>query len=337
MINRNPIPQNFGKIRIELTPEACQFLASTTGGVSNWVIYNQLLCSMATSPTNFMKRGIKVALQAGQVEASNNSLMNLFDVGKNPMIDCMAKMVKFGLISRSPSKLTSIADMRAVVAWQDSNGEMVENTYYLPFVSADQDEPQSNSITKPSGDTVSQQNDDPTETPAIQDGKSTEVENVPDNISKDVTISNDTSSYVESGGESSDDVTLPSTKSEVVTTPSVDAMAVTPCIINTQLCLEYKESVADAVTAPQSPTDTASQNEASTPEVPPQKEPVPEPSEEDDKPGQSMNDLFRSSAGSMDLDFDKLHQQLAKPLPKPKHRNVKSTVNPTLADKRTKN
>lgn len=337
MINRNPIPQNFGKIRIELTPEACQFLAATTGGVSNWVIYNQLLCSMATKPTNFMKRGIKVALQSGQVEASNNSLMKLFDVGKNPMIDCMAKMVNFGLISRSPSKLTSIADMRAVVAWQDSNGEIVENTYYLPSVFADQDEAQHSDNTKYMSDTVSLQNEVPSENPAAQEDDSKEIETVPDKISEDVTISNDTSSYVESDGEFSDDVTLPSTTSELVTTPPVDAIAVTPYFISTQLCLEYREPVADAITASQSPRDTAPQKEASTSEVPPQKEPVSEPSEDADKPGQSMNELFRSTTGSMELDFNQLQQQLAKPLPKPKRRNGKSTVNSTLADKQTKN
>lgn len=334
MINRNPIPQNFGKIRIELTPEACQFLAGTTGGVPNWIIYNYLLCRMATRPTSFMKRGICVPLESGQVEASGHFLMQQFGVGKIPMNSCLDKMVRLGLITRAPSNVTTLADMTAVVAWTNQDDNIVVNKKSLSFVHADKEEVSASHSSLSNGPYVSQQSE------VYEDVFSNATEpitDVEDQSLRDDTEPNATIDYVESPDESLDDTTSPESNFESVMTPSVSASPVFPYYMCTQLCLEYKKLPTDEVTAPQSPTDTASQKETSTSEVPPQKKPVSEPSGEADKSRQSMNELFRSTAGSMDLDFDKLQQQLAKPLPKPKRRNGKNTVNSTLADKRTKN
>ncbi len=333
MINRNPIPQNFGKIRIELTPEACQFLAGTTSGVPNWIIYNYLLCHMATRPTSFMKRGISVPLESGQVEASGHFLMQQFGVGKIPMNSCLDKMVKHGLITRAPSNVTTLADMTAVVSWTDHDGNMVENNKSLPFVHADQDENVASHSSQSDAPCVSQQievNED------ISADAIKTIADVDDQSLRDDTEPNETIDHGESPDESLDDTTLSESTSEDVTTPGC-ASPVTPYNIPTQLCLEFKEQVTDEVTAPQSHTDTAPLQEASTSEVPPQSESVPEPSEEDDKSEKSLNEMFRSTAGAVALDINILQQQVAKPLPKTKRRNGKFTVNSTLADKRTKN
>lgn len=338
MINRNPIPQNFGKIKIELTPEACQFLAGTTSGVPNWIIYNYLLCHMATRPTSFMKRGISVPLESGQVEASGHFLMQQFGVGKIPMNSCLDKMVKLGLITRAPSNVTTLADMTAVVSWTDHDGNMVENTKSLPFAHADQDEAVASNSSQSDAPCVSQQTEVHEDVSADATEPITDVE---DKSLHDDTEPNATIDSVESPDESLDDTTLPESTSESVTTPAVCTSPNLSYYMPTQLCLEFKEPSTDTptvkVTAPQSPTDTASQHEASTSEVPPLSEPVPEPSEEDDKSEKSLNDMFRSTAGAVALDINILQQQVAKPLPKPKRRNGKSTVNSTLADKRTKN
>ena len=62
MANKNNTSFPSCTVTITLTPEARNFLAGTTAGVSHFAIYNDLLDNMAIVDTSFSKRGNIVPL-----------------------------------------------------------------------------------------------------------------------------------------------------------------------------------------------------------------------------------------------------------------------------------
>ena len=48
MANKNDNTLHFGKVRVELSPEACEYLGGITNGVTIWNIYSELLLSGKT-------------------------------------------------------------------------------------------------------------------------------------------------------------------------------------------------------------------------------------------------------------------------------------------------
>lgn len=122
MANKNDNTVNFGKVRVELSPEACEYLGGITNGVIIWNIYSELLNQLSQANGTIVKRGILITLSEGELDCSVNSLCKRLGIGPKPMTKVLDRFVELGLIRRTPSKLASIADMVSVVGWTDEDG-----------------------------------------------------------------------------------------------------------------------------------------------------------------------------------------------------------------------
>lgn len=122
MANKNDNTLHFGKVRVELSPEACEYLGGITNGVTIWNIYLELLNQLSQTNGTIVKRGIQITLSVGELVCSVNSLCKRLGIGPKPMTKVLDRFVELGLIRRTPSKLASIADMVSVVGWTDEDG-----------------------------------------------------------------------------------------------------------------------------------------------------------------------------------------------------------------------
>lgn len=121
----------FRAVTLQLTPAALLFLNGITKGIPHLTIYNDLLLSMATVEGTLNKRGIDVQLKPKEVEASANGLGDKWNLGRKVMTRLLKEMEELGLLkptSNTPSKLTSISTMTAVIDW-------------LPVIGNDSNEP----------------------------------------------------------------------------------------------------------------------------------------------------------------------------------------------------
>ena len=122
MANKNDNTLHFGKVRVELSPEACEYLGGITNGVTIWSIYLELLNQLSQTNGTIVKRGIQITLSEGELDCSVNSLCKRLGIGPKPMTKVLDRFVELGLIRRTPSKLASVADMVSVVGWTDEDG-----------------------------------------------------------------------------------------------------------------------------------------------------------------------------------------------------------------------
>ena len=122
MANKNDNTLHFGKVRVELSPEACEYLGGITNGITIWNIYSELLNQLSQTNGTIVKRGIQITLSQGELDCSANSLCKRLGIGPKPMTKVLDRFVELGLIRRTPSKLASIADMVSVVGWTDEDG-----------------------------------------------------------------------------------------------------------------------------------------------------------------------------------------------------------------------
>lgn len=122
MANKNDNTLHFGKVRVELSPEACEYLGGITNGVTIWSIYSELLNQLSQTNGTIVKRGIQITLSQGELDCSVNSLCKRLGIGPKPMTKVLDRFVELGIIRRTPSKLASIADMVSVVGWTDEDG-----------------------------------------------------------------------------------------------------------------------------------------------------------------------------------------------------------------------
>ena len=122
MVNKEEHKRKFGKLCIELSLEACQYLGGITNGVTIWSIYSELLNLLSQSTGVIVKRGIQIELAPGEIDCSINSLRQKFGIGPKPMTKVISRFVELGLIRITPSKLASIADLVSVVGWSDADG-----------------------------------------------------------------------------------------------------------------------------------------------------------------------------------------------------------------------
>ena len=122
MANKNDNTLHFGKVRVELSPEACEYLGGITNGITIWNIYSELLNQLSQNNGTIVKRGIQITLSEGELDCSVNSLCKRLGIGPKPMTKVLDRFVELSLIRRTPSKLASIADMVSVVGWTDEDG-----------------------------------------------------------------------------------------------------------------------------------------------------------------------------------------------------------------------
>lgn len=114
MANKNNTSFPSCTVTITLTPEARNFLAGTTAGVSHFAIYNDLLDNMAIVDTSFSKRGNIVPLLTGQAESSAHSMSERWKLGRKSMVRILSTMDDLGIIRLHTSRLASISDMLSV-------------------------------------------------------------------------------------------------------------------------------------------------------------------------------------------------------------------------------
>ena len=120
MTNRISAQAQFSAVTLLLTPSALLFLNGMTKGIPHLTIYIDLLFSMATTDSNFKKRGVDVSLKPLEVEASANGLGDKWNLGRKVMTRLLGEMEELGLlklVKSTPQKLTSIATMSAVTDW----------------------------------------------------------------------------------------------------------------------------------------------------------------------------------------------------------------------------
>ena len=122
MANKNDNTLHFEKVRVELSPEACEYLGGITNGLTIWNIYSELLNQLSQNNGTIVKRGILITLSEGELDCSVNSLCKRLGIGPKPMTKVLDRFVELSLICRTPSKLASIADMVSVVGWTDEDG-----------------------------------------------------------------------------------------------------------------------------------------------------------------------------------------------------------------------
>lgn len=122
MANKNDNTLHFEKVRVELSPEACEYLGGITNGLTIWNIYSELLNQLSQNNGTIVKRGILITLSEGELDCSVNSLCKRLGIGPKPMTKVLDRFVELGLIRRTPSKLASIADMVSIVGWTDEDG-----------------------------------------------------------------------------------------------------------------------------------------------------------------------------------------------------------------------
>ena len=122
MANKNDNTLHFEKVRVELSPEACEYLGGITNGLTIWNIYSELLNQLSQNNGTIVKRGIQITLSEGELDCSVNSLCKRLGIGPKPMTKVLDRFVELSLICRTPSKLASIADMVSVVGWTDEDG-----------------------------------------------------------------------------------------------------------------------------------------------------------------------------------------------------------------------
>ena len=106
----------YKEVNLRLSADAVSFLSGITGGVSHMSVFAYLMANMAVEPATFVKRGIEITLNTGEVEASANSLSDVFGLGRKPMIRILDNFSKLGIIDLRTSKLASIARLVSVSA-----------------------------------------------------------------------------------------------------------------------------------------------------------------------------------------------------------------------------
>ena len=124
MANKNNTSFPSCTVTITLTPEARNFLAGTTAGVSHFAIYNDLLDNMAIVDTSFSKRGNIVPLLTGQAESSAHSMSERWKLGRKSMVRILSTMDDLGIIRLHTSRLASISDMLSVDKCQTNDGDI---------------------------------------------------------------------------------------------------------------------------------------------------------------------------------------------------------------------
>ena len=106
------IPYN--EVNLRLSADAVVFLSGITGGVSHMSVFAYLVANMAVESATFIKRGIEITLNTSEVEASANSLAEVFGLGRKPMTRILDNFSKFGILDLRTSKLASIARLVSV-------------------------------------------------------------------------------------------------------------------------------------------------------------------------------------------------------------------------------
>ncbi|MCD8282007.1 MAG: hypothetical protein LUC22_01995 [Prevotella sp.] len=132
MNNKRIVTKTFKEAEITVSYEALAFLKGTTGGVSHFAIFADLVMNMATVSATFDKRGITVPLLPGQAEASANSLAGRWGLSRKVLTRLLAAMQQHGLIRLSTSKLTSVATLISVKSWLSEDGDCFTNELTAP-------------------------------------------------------------------------------------------------------------------------------------------------------------------------------------------------------------
>lgn len=214
MANKNDNTLHFGKVRVELSPEACEYLGGITNGITIWNIYSELLNQLSQTNGTIVKRGIQIPLSEGELDCSVNSLCKRLGIGPKPMTKVLDRFVELGLIRRTPSKLASIADMVSVVGWTDEDG------YHELRHSGEQKADALQSHTDAVEDNPSPSGHNPDDTPIEQPDKQLLPDECPNQETDEQHIKDDDAEQFQSGNLQQSDEQTPDDSPDEADNPS---------------------------------------------------------------------------------------------------------------------
>lgn len=133
MIQQNIYP--FSSVNIRLTAEAVEWLSGTTTDndgkeISNMAIISELLKDMRTTAGYDGSFRRPLNLKSGQMQFSEISLAERWNLGRKKMHNILSRMEAAGLVSIYNSRVGSALSFTCIVDWENPDGETVINGFF---------------------------------------------------------------------------------------------------------------------------------------------------------------------------------------------------------------
>lgn len=125
----------FLSLNLRLTAEAVEWLSGTTTDndgkeIPNMAIFNSLLKDMRTTPgyNDSFRRPLN--LKSGQMQFSEISLAERWNLGRKKMHNILSRMEAAGLVSIYNSRVGSALSFTCVSGWENPDGKPVTNGFF---------------------------------------------------------------------------------------------------------------------------------------------------------------------------------------------------------------
>lgn len=125
----------FSSVNIRLTAEAVEWLSGTTTDndgkeIPNMAIFSSLLKEMRTTPGYNGSFRRPLNLKSGQMQFSEISLAERWNLGRKKMHNILSRMEAAGLVSIYNSRVGSALSFTCISCWENPDGETVINEFF---------------------------------------------------------------------------------------------------------------------------------------------------------------------------------------------------------------
>lgn len=133
MEHKNTYP--FSSVSFRLPAEAVEWLSETTtdndgNEIRNMAIFGGLLKDMRTTPGYDAEYRRPLNLQPGQVQFSEISLADKWNLGRKKTHNILARMEAAGLVRIFNSRIGSALSFTCISGWENPDGEVIANGFF---------------------------------------------------------------------------------------------------------------------------------------------------------------------------------------------------------------
>ena len=132
MNQQNSYP--FASLNLRLTAEALEWLSGTTTDndgrkILNTAIFSELLKNMRTTAGYDGSFRRPLNLKPGQMQFSEISLAERWNLGRKKMHNLLSRMEAVGLVSIYNSRVGSALSFTCISCWENPNGETINGFF----------------------------------------------------------------------------------------------------------------------------------------------------------------------------------------------------------------
>ena len=134
MKHQNSYP--FSSLNLQLSAEALELLSGTTTDnngkeIPNMALFSYLLKEMRTTAGYDDSFRRPLNLKPGQMQFSEISLAERWNLGRKKMHNLLSKMEAVGLVSIYNSRVGSALSFTCVSRWENPDGELLTNGFFI--------------------------------------------------------------------------------------------------------------------------------------------------------------------------------------------------------------